>query len=124
MSHAQQSPKIVELPKPPLKPGQVRTVGPDGRTILSTWKAKILFTQHVSFNFWQRVKLLLGYDMDVAVTIFTEHHPGKYAPKFEPTLTILNDKGEVKAVGKLKHGLRPSVVQAPQPVSKPPTKEG
>ena len=113
MNQPPKQPTIVHPAGPPLKPGTIRSVAPDGKKILSTWRGKLLFHQHVRFNFWQALKILLGYEMDCHVTIITEHLSGKYAVSFQPVLSAITDQKEVKTIGKLRHLFRPRVSEAP-----------
>lgn len=91
----------------PLSPTQRRLVTPDGKREITNWTAKIDFSGHRKFNWIERIKIALGYELDINVMIVSQHTPGKYAPQIDAVVTELTQSRESVAMAKLRHAIKP-----------------
>lgn len=60
---------------------------PKDRTLPPRWKFRIDADFHRAFTRMERVKILLGFNASIGVSIATEHHSGKFSPMMELALT-------------------------------------
>lgn len=91
----------------PLKPTQKRLPLPQGGNEITEWKGKMELTAHRYFSFWDRCKIFLGYEIDISVTILTQHFPGKYAPEVKAELTELTQSRDLVPVAKMRAAIKP-----------------
>lgn len=98
----------------PLKPTQKRLPLPQGGQEITTWNGKIVFSAHRYLSFWERCKIFLGYEIDIHVTVMTQHFPGKYACGLEAHLTELTQSRDLIRMAKLRAAIKPRWGKVPK----------